>query len=444
MPPDPLSIDAFRHHLEHEFPRLVNTRVVLAVSGGADSIALLSLMAEMRPALVPVAVHVHHGVRGADADADAAFCATVCRRLGVPYDQVQLARPGDTPEGLEATWRRLRYAALEARRTAHGAEAVATGHHRDDIAEGVVLQLLRGAGPRALAGIAAHGPDHVVRPLLPWCRADLEGWLRRRDLTWREDASNLDPRHLRNRVRHEVLPALEAVAPRVRHHLVHLAAAIAREQDHLDRELADVAAWIDPWHPDGGIPVEAVARLSPALRTRWLHAQVARVGIGRATRRQTELLEGLLDRGTPRAVSLARRWRLRAARDRLWLEPPASAVPPYRLDVRADPAMPPTALPLPGWQLRVRAEGVATPADRAWWRPVAAGRQLVVRPAADDDRLGRHGPTARRRRVDSIPRHLRRSWPVICEDGKLTWIPGVWQAPVANDEQTVVVEVSRP
>jgi len=443
MPPVPLSTDAFRRHLEHEFPHLVNARLVLGVSGGADSMALLSLAAAVRPAVDPVAVHVHHGVRGADADADAAFCTAACERLGVPCDVVRLTPPDAAPDGLEATWRRLRYAALEARRQAHGAAAVATGHHRDDVAEGILLQLLRGAGPRALAGIAAHGPDRVVRPLLPWSRREIEAWLREQGLTWREDASNRDPRHLRNRVRHEVLPALEAVAPRVRDHLVHLAAAVAREQDHLDRELASVAAWIDPWHPDGGVPVEAVARLSPALRTRWLHTQVERAGLGRATRRQTELLDGLLEQGAPRAVTLSRRWRLRVARGRLWLEPPASTIPSYRLTVRVDPATPTTPLPLPGWQLRLRCGPSGATAGDPWRRRIAAGRELTVRPVADDDRLGRLGPLARRRMVPAIPRHLRGSWPVICEDGKLTWIPGVWQAPLADDGETVVAEVIR-
>jgi len=444
MPPVPLSTDAFRRHLEHEFPHLVNARLVLAVSGGADSVALLSLTAGVRPTVDPVAVHVHHGVRGDDADADAAFCVALCERLGVPCDVVRLPQPDDAPDGLEATWRRLRYAALEARRRARDAMAVATGHHRDDVAEGVVLQLLRGAGPRALAGIATHGPDRVIRPLLPWSRNEIEAWLRERGLAWREDASNRDPRHLRNRVRHEVLPSLEAVSPRVRDHLVHLAAAVAREQEHLDRELAVVAAWIDPWHPDGGVPVEAVARLSPALRTRWLHAQVERVGLGRATRRQSELLDGLLDRSAPRAVTLARRWRLRVAQGRLWLEPPASEVPSYRLTLRVDPATPVTPLPVPGWRLRVRSGPPGFPGDDPWRRRIAVGRELTVRPVADDDRLGDRGPRARRRMVPDIPRHLRGSWPVICEDGKLTWIPGVWQAPVVNDGQTVVAEVIRP
>ncbi len=443
MPPVPLSTDVFRRHLEHEFPHLVNARLVLAVSGGADSVALLSLTAGVRPAVDPVAVHVHHGVRGADADADAAFCVAACDRLGVPCDVVRLTPPDDAPDGLEATWRRLRYAALEDRRDAHGAAAVATGHHRDDVAESILLQLLRGAGPRALAGIAAHGRGRVVRPLLPWSREEIEAWLRDEGLTWREDASNRDPRHLRNRVRHEVLPALEAVAPRVRDHLVHLAAAVAREQDHLDRELASVAAWIDPWHPDGGVPVEAVTRLSPALRGRWLHAQVERAGLGRVTRRQTELLDGLLEQGAPRAVTLARRWRLRVARGRLWLEPPAATVPPYRITVRADPATAATPLPLPGWQLRIDSGAPGAASGDPWRRRIAVGRELTIRPVDADDRFGDRGPRARRRMVPVIPRHLRESWPVICEGGKLTWIPGVWQAPVMDDGETVVAEVIR-
>ncbi len=319
----PMSLDAFPRHFAESFPDLLGARLVVALSGGADSVALLHLLRDPALGLELHAVHVHHGVRGTEADADAAFCRDLAAGLGISFDLVHLRPPERLPEGREASWRRLRYEALGTVARTGGAAAVATGHHRDDVAEGVLVQLLRGAGPRALAGIAARGPGNVVRPLLPWGRGELESWLRARGIPWREDSSNASPEHLRNVVRHRVLPFLEELAPALRRHLVALAGRLADDEAFLSSELARRAAWIDPWDPEGGIPVETLAALPRALLGRWLHAQVERSGIGRATRRQAELLEEMLHRGRPGAVTLAGRWRLRRAAGRVWLEPPA-------------------------------------------------------------------------------------------------------------------------
>ena len=161
------------------------------------------------------------------------------------------------------------------------------------------MQLLRGGGPRALAGVLTRTPRGLIRPLLPYSHAELIQWLRAQHVSWREDSSNLDPSHLRNRVRHELLPVLEGASPRLREHLVVLAHTLAEDEAHLCAELDRRCPSIDPWRADGGVPVTRVAGLSGPLRSRWLHAQAAQVGIGRVTRRQLATLNALLDDGLP-------------------------------------------------------------------------------------------------------------------------------------------------
>lgn len=433
-------LSGFPRHVATRFPQLLGRRVAVALSGGADSVALLHLLRAPELTLELVAIHVHHGVRGAEADADASFCQQLCDTLGVPWHRVDLDPADVDPEGREAGWRRRRYAALRRVAADLGAVAVATGHHFDDVAEGVLLQLLRGAGPRAMAGILATTEDGVVRPLLPWRRRQLETWLRARRIGWREDSSNRSLHHLRNLVRHRLLPELESASPRLRRHLVQLAADLAADEAMLADQLARRAAWIDPWHPDGGVPLTTVARLEPPLRSRWLHAQLARSGIGRATRRQIELLDGLLDRGQPRAIALAGRWRLRRAAGRLWLEPP---VPPPPVSRRLTPGDE-LALPIPGWRLRLGPAGAGRGGGGWRWRPPAA-TQLALRGPEPGDRVLVDG---RPRRLASLlagrlPRHLRRAWPVLVADARIVWIPGVWTCAEHTGVGDVEVEVTR-
>src|SRR5262245_7657430 len=186
--------------------------VLVAVSGGPDSVALLDVLAELAPRLdVRLAVaHVHHGLR-AEADADAEVARAHAERLGLAcfLERVSV-RTAPPWEGLEAEARRARLAALEARARAIGADRIATGHTADDQAETVLMRLLDGAGPRGLAGIA-FVRDRLIRPLLASRRADVVAHLGRRGLAWAEDASNRDPRIRRNRIRHEVLPYLAGV-----------------------------------------------------------------------------------------------------------------------------------------------------------------------------------------------------------------------------------------
>jgi len=434
-------LSGFSRYILRTHPDLVGRRVLVALSGGADSIALLHLLLEPGLRVEVVAAHVHHRLRGTEADRDAAFCVRTCAGLGVPIELLELEPAADRGEGREADWRRRRYRALHRAAARIGAAAVATGHHRDDVAEGVLMQLLRGAGPRALAGIHAATDDGLVRPLLPWTRAEIRSWLTDRGIPWREDASNLSPAHLRNVVRHRILPDLAGHAPRVSDHLARIAEALSRDERFLASELALRARWIDPWHPHGGVPAAEVAELPAALRVRWLHVQVARLGLGRATRRQGELLERLLAGEGPRAVTLPGRWRLRLAAGHLWAEPPSPPEPTVAELVEG------TSVPLgvPGWRIRLCAPGRGATGSDGWtWQPPATAR-LRIRSVRPGERLP---GTARPMRAAALlaralPRHLRLAWPVVVADDTIAWIPGVWRNPEQPGDGPMEVEVTR-
>jgi tRNA(Ile)-lysidine synthase len=186
----------------------------VAVSGGADSTALLaglaSVASEFRIELY--AAHLHHGLRGAEADADRAAVTALCESFGIPLTSARwdtkrrMARQGlSGQDGL----RRLRREFLTAAARRAGASAIATSHTADDQLETLLLRLARGAGLRGLGGMREQaGP--WLKPMLEVTRAEIEADLKGARLSWREDASNASPAYARNRIRHEVVPALLA------------------------------------------------------------------------------------------------------------------------------------------------------------------------------------------------------------------------------------------
>src|SRR5262245_1012790 len=182
--------------------------VLIGVSGGGDSVALLHLLAGLasRWRLALHALHVDHRLRD-DSEGDAEFVTLLGRRLGVPVTvvAVDVQRRGS----LEAAAREARHAALATHAEKIGASRIALGHTQDDQAETVVMRVLTGAGARGLAGIPPVR-DRIIRPLLGLRRRELQEELRAAGLGWREDPTNQDRKFLRNRIRHDVLPYLAA------------------------------------------------------------------------------------------------------------------------------------------------------------------------------------------------------------------------------------------
>ena len=222
--------------------------LVLGLSGGADSVALTDVLASLqrRHGFRLVAAHLDHGLRPESAD-DAAFCHAFCTRLAIPF-RGGSARVRDRADrergGLEQAARLERYSFLRRVKDDEGAALVAVAHTQDDQAETLLLRLLRGAGASGLAGMRLRSAD-LLRPLLEVSRARVLEHLRARGLAWREDPTNADRVHLRNRVRHELIPYLEQrFNPRVREALARTAALLADEAAHLETQAEGLVARI--------------------------------------------------------------------------------------------------------------------------------------------------------------------------------------------------------
>ncbi len=200
--------------------------VGVAVSGGADSVATLHALVELLPGRDLAVVHVDHGLRGDASDADAQFVRELSEDLGLALHLHRCELDEDPRGGLEAAARRARYAYFQRLVDCGACTSIATGHTRSDQAETVLLRLFRGSAGAGLSGILPTLASGVVRPLLDVSRDDVLAFLRERGLAWREDASNRDHRFARNRMRHELLPALRK-----------------RWNPNIDAVLARVADW---------------------------------------------------------------------------------------------------------------------------------------------------------------------------------------------------------
>lgn len=253
-------VAAVRRHLGGDAGRLV------AVSGGPDSVALLRAAYDVNPVGLS-ACHVNHQLRGADSDGDEQFVRDLCQSWNIPL--TVSAGPVEPGRGVEAAARRVRYAHLNVAAKANGATAVATGHTRDDQAETVLHRVIRGTGIAGLAGIPrrrrlSDGVE-LVRPMLHVGRDQVLDYLHSLNQKYRTDVSNADTTLTRNRIRHDVMPVLRSMNPRVGEALARLAEQAA--------DLDDDGVTFPGLMRVGStcvIPADAVADWSRArLRTAW-------------------------------------------------------------------------------------------------------------------------------------------------------------------------------
>ncbi|MEP0773049.1 MAG: tRNA lysidine(34) synthetase TilS, partial [Acidobacteriota bacterium] len=415
-----MTLSRFVAHFRACFPDLMGRRALVALSGGADSVALLVLLHQsMRElSLSLCAAHVHHHLRGEEADEDALWCAQLCERLRVPFAVLHLDEP-TPPRGVspEAWWRRERYRLLVAEAGRAGCAAVLTAHTLDDQAETVLLKLLTGAGPRGVAGIRPRA-GVVVRPLLEVRRAELRDFLVSRGSSWREDATNQDPRRPRAWVRHLLLPLLEARFPRAGEHLAGLAGDVARDEELLGELLARQAPW-----PQMGerVLVTQLRQLPEALLARWTLQIASGLPLREPpSRTQLRLVSAMIHSGRPAAVDLGRRWVLRRHGDWVSLLPPPC--PPFE----SRPAGGLVTLP-GGW----RATLGEAPAPRANYRVWLDPRILTASPGWRSPRRGEGWPEAgwkslaRALAAARVPAPWRAAWPVLEAGGRIVWVPAV-------------------
>ncbi|MCS6872643.1 MAG: tRNA lysidine(34) synthetase TilS [Anaerolineae bacterium] len=251
-----------------------NERVVVAVSGGADSLALLHILRALQVEL-QIALHaatLDHGLRGAQGAADAAFVAEIAAQWQIPCTVGSVDVPSLAATwrlGMEAAARRARYAFLSDCAAQIGATCIATAHQRDDQAETILLHLIRGSGLAGLRGIlpcSQRNGLRIVRPLLAVGHDELMAYVKGLGIEPREDSTNYDTQHARNKVRHLIMPLLREINPAV-------SASLARTAETLRDDYAALMASLPPYVPPS-IRREEFLRLLPAQQRLWLRAAV--------------------------------------------------------------------------------------------------------------------------------------------------------------------------
>jgi tRNA(Ile)-lysidine synthase len=426
-------------------------RLAVGVSGGADSVALLRALHERSGplGLVLHVAHMHHGLRGAEADADLEFVRALAAELRLPFheERVSVAAEAETAgESIEEAARRLRYGWFRRLMAAGEVEAVATAHTLDDQAETVCAKFLRGAWTEGLGGIhpVVEFPEgRIVRPLLGVRRTEVEAYLMELGQNWREDSSNLDPGFTRNRIRHELLPVLEGWNPRLKEHLAQMAALARDEEAWWQAELARVAPQLvmegKPVRGGGragggGLALDVIrlATLAPAIQRRLLryaadlccgptgHAALDFQSTealrtlaleGRAGQKR-ELAQGLRAERTPRELRLT----LQAAS-----AGEAETTPEYSGPIPGE-----IVAPAFGVRIKIELSPGAAPDERL----AGPGRVAKLRNWRPGDRV-RLRYSGGQRKVKEVLERLRVTgssravWPVLEIEGQIVWIRGV-------------------
>ena len=284
----------------HMFPP--NAKIIVGLSGGADSVALLHILCSLKEEFGwnMTAVHIHHGLRGKEADGDAAFAEEFCAKLGVPclvrrYDVKAEAKARKLGE--EETGRLLRYAAF---REIAGEEGyIAVAHHRKDQAETMLMRLCRGTGLKGLTGMSPVR-EKICRPLLRCSREEIEQYCRENGLMWREDATNQEETYTRNKLRLRVLPLLEEINPKTVEHMAETAELLSVEEDFLEQQAAACYKKVKGDGPKGAVHLKRkeLQALHPAMRKRVLRKAMAAFLQTDLSQAQIEALEDLLEKET--------------------------------------------------------------------------------------------------------------------------------------------------
>ena len=446
-------------------------RLCAAVSGGADSMALLRLLLRIQPVFgyELTACHVNHGLRGEPADRDEAFVRAECARLNVP---LRVFHPADVGAAVPAhpgeDWaRKLRYACFDALR-AGGIDAVATAHTATDQTETLLFRLARGAGLHGAAGIRPSRPG-FCRPLLCLTRAETEQVCTACGQRWVTDETNASDAYARNRLRHAALPALRSVNEAAEENFARFCEKAARADAYFAQRaeelLEDAEVLLPPARPAGaryalqsGRPVwglEGLQEADPLILEAALHSLVAPVRD--AEEKYIRLLSTLVEQGSG-AVQLTDMVRFCAGSGMLWQEegrPEAAAVPAFSLPFApADGA----EFSLPGGQtlktrlfvsgFREKTQGVhkkdlKNRADYARITLLYSALTLRTRQPGDRFRPAGRGlskPLRKWMNEAGIPAGIREGLPLLAAGSEILWVCGEGFAEgLAPDEETVQI-----
>ena len=428
--------------LVHDFlqRKSVHGRVFVGFSGGADSTALLLLLSQAR--LDVTAVHFQHGIRGADAEADAVWCEQFCAVRKIRFVRENLAVPSNRLRGesVEASARRLRLEAWRRLADAEG-DAVFLAHHADDALEDLLLRLARGGNCTGLTGLRDErfiDGVRFLRPLLDVRKEQLEGWLRSQGVTdWRLDATNDDSAYRRNAVRNELLPLMRRIfdgdggfrqSLRV---LRQDADYLEAQADEYFQRLTDFESWRQ-------IPIA----LLPRILRMWIQSKTGKDEL--PARQTVERLAVELQRfsGHPVEFMTESGWRLRLSKNGVELlqgernESSETKPPAVEWRWREQPVI--------NWYGCVLKIGGAN-GER--FAVKSLPDVLTIRSWQSGDRMVPFGQTKPKKLQDifsdaKIPREKRHQLPLVCAGETIIWVPGVRRAEfgrVSQGEEAVVI-----
>ena len=430
--------------------------LVVAVSGGPDSLALLHSLVALREALsfrIHVA-HLDHDFRGEEAEEDARFVSNVAADLELPatvekVDAIEYQRRMGISSFEEAA-RRVRYDFLARVARANSASEVALGHTADDLAESVLMHILRGSGIHGLRGMeevstwrggAGMPGVTLFRPLLRGTKAETESYCRKQGIGFRQDSGNLLLRFTRNRVRRELLPALESYNPRIREALLRLSRASSLEVDYLEQELSKV------WPGVAREKADSIALDTRALRQ--LHPYIQRLALRHAyelladdTRRleETHLIAMVdsIDAPAGKTVALPRGLVLRTGYGELTMEGEGKTDCPFPTlegehRLSATPGDAERRTSIPGWRVTVSTlPSESVPAEHpftAHFDPAMANDRLLVRTRLPGDRFQPLGMAGEKKLQDffvdqKVPRVWRDRVPLVVSERGIMWVVG--------------------
>lgn len=435
-------------------------RLIVAVSGGADSVALLDILSKMPDfPLSLVVAHLNHSLRGAESDADEQFVRNLAKQYQLPFATTRAdvrSQAESRQQSLEEAGREARYRFFEQLRRQHKAAAVAVAHHTEDQAETFLIRLLRGSGTSGLGCMPYRNNRHIIRPLLDLSRSELHRYLAAQKQGWREDRSNLDQSFLRNRIRHELLPLLEEYAPAVTHRLAATARLLRLDDELLVKQLDELLPMLIKQQHDGlFIAEDPCCRHTEGLRLRlYRHVvetvarslqgfgldhfqQIDRLLLAGRTGALLPLPKGLLAVKTADGLLISHNSRLSTQKP-LMLQLPG----PGRYDLGNGILLLVERLSSPPESYRQGADSALVDLD-------AAPFPWLVRPWHSTDRLILHGGLGSRAvgRIlidQKIPRHLRPGVPLLLQGEQSLWLVGVKRSGHASvsSSSTRVIKVT--
>ncbi|MFC5406839.1 tRNA lysidine(34) synthetase TilS [Cohnella soli] len=423
--------------------------VVAAVSGGPDSMALLSLLKTMSEAmpLTIIVAHANHQFRGAESDAEAELVARVAQEWGMIFESIELGMPDyleESGENLQSASRERRYAFLEEIARKHGCDFLVTGHHADDQAETVLMRMIRGTAVSGLAGIyprrIVHGLERI-RPLLRITKCELLEYCKRNGVPYAVDSSNADRHYFRNAVRHDLIPELERYNPRFKESLVRLAESAQADDDYMEHRAME--AFREGVRPSGqGFRLERrwFRGLHVALQRRLIKLILNCSSTPRQMLdflRMEEIAKAMTQPlPTTIRLDLGDGWVLRREYEESYIGPEQSASMPFHFAYAVTLDVDELLIGETGGRFELRLHQGSVPGstsnpNEALFDYGELAMPLTVRNRLPGDLMQPYGLNGTKKVQDmfvdaKVPRALRDFVPIVTDrDGRILWIPGL-------------------